>query len=168
MLLEALPALRRRVPEARLVVVGDSFLRPWLERRLSGREREHVIFAGSVPPAELASYYASSHVAVSPATRNESFGIVLLEAMASGKALVASDIPGYRAVVEHGGDGLLVPPGDAPALAAALAALLRDPARRLAFGARGRAKAEAYSWPAVTDRLEAYYREVLAGDARAS
>jgi len=93
---------------------------------------------------------------------------VLLEAMASGKALVASDIPGYRAVVEHGADGLLVPPGDAPALAHALATLLRDPARRLAFGARGRAKAEGYGWPAVTDRLEAYYREVLTGDARAS
>ena len=167
-LLAALPALRRRVPEARLVVVGDSFLRPWLERRLAARDREHVVFAGSVPPAALASYYASAHVAVSPATRNESFGIVLLEAMASGKALVASDIPGYRAVVEHGADGLLVPPGDAPALADALATLLRDPARRLAFGARGRAKAEGYGWPAVTDRLEAYYREVLAGDVRAS
>ena len=161
-LLEAMPALRRSVPEARLVVVGDSFLRPWLERRLAAREREHVVFAGSVPPKALAGYYASSHVVASPATRNESFGIVLLEAMASGKPLVASDIPGYRAVVDDGKDGLLVPPGDAHALASALSDLLRDPARRRSFGAHGRAKAEGYSWPAVTDRLEAYYREVLA------
>jgi len=166
-LLEAFPTLRQSVPEARLIVVGDSFLRPWFERRLSARDRAHVVFAGSVPPAALPSYFASSHVCVSPATRNESFGIVLLEAMASGKALVASDIPGYRAVVEDGEDGMLVPPGDVGALARALAALLRDPARRLALAARGRAKAEAFGWPVVTDRLEAYYREVLAGHARA-
>ena len=167
-LLAALPALRQSVPEARLVVVGDSFLRGWFEARLPMREREHVLFAGSVTPAALPSYYASAHAFVSPATRNESFGIVLLEAMAAGKALVASDIPGYRAVVEDGVDGLLVSPGDAGALATTLAQLLRDPARRLALGARGRAKAEAYGWPTVTGRLEEYYREVLAGSARAS
>ncbi|MEP7028678.1 MAG: glycosyltransferase family 4 protein [Candidatus Eisenbacteria bacterium] len=167
-LLEALPALRTTVPEARLVVVGDSFLRGWFEARLSAREREHVIFAGSVTPEALPSYYASAHAFVSPATRNESFGIVLLEAMAAGKALIASDIPGYRAVVDDGVDGLLVPPGDARALAGALGRLLRDPARRLALGARGRAKAETLGWPSVTGRLEEYYREVLAGRAHAS
>jgi phosphatidylinositol alpha-mannosyltransferase len=167
-LLDAMPAVRRLVPEARLIVVGDSFLRPWLARDQRGRTREHVRFVGAVPPAELPSYYASAHVVVSPALRNESFGIVLLEAMASGKPVVASDIPGYRAVVEDGEDGLLVPPGDAPALARTLAALLKDPAKRLRLAAAGRAKAETYGWGRVTARLEAYYLEVLAGRTRAS
>ena len=167
-LLEALPRLRRTVPEARLVVVGDSFLRGWFEAGLPAKERAHVVFAGSVPPEALPSYYASAHVAVSPALRNESFGIVLLEAMAAGKALVASDIPGYRAVVHDGEDGVLVPPGDAHALAETLARLLQDPARRLALGAHGRAKAETFGWSNITGRLEEYYREVLAAPPRAS
>jgi phosphatidylinositol alpha-mannosyltransferase len=161
-LLDAFPRVRRAVPEARLVVVGSSFLRGWLEHRLDSREREHVVFGGAVPASELPSWYASSHVVVSPALRNESFGIVLLEAMAAGRPLVASDIPGYRTVIEDEDDGVLVPPGDVGALAAALTALLRDPARRLALAARGRARAETVSWSEVAARLEAYYDEVRA------
>jgi phosphatidylinositol alpha-mannosyltransferase len=160
-LLDAFPAVRRAVPEARLLVVGDSFLRPWLERRVEARERAHVHFAGAVPAADLPGWYASAHAVVSPALRNESFGIVLLEAMAAGRPVIASDIPGYRSVVADGDDGVLVPPGDRSALAAAIAGLLRDPARRLALSARGRARAEAFSWASVAARLEAYYREVL-------
>jgi len=167
-LLDALPRLRQRVPEARLVIVGDSFLRPWFARAASGREGEHVRFVGAVPPAELPGYYAAAHVVVSPALRNESFGIVLLEAMASGKPIVASDIPGYRAVIDDGADGLLVPPGDADALAACLADLLRDPARRLRLAAQGRTKAEAFGWDRVTARLDQYYQEILAGRSLAS
>jgi phosphatidylinositol alpha-mannosyltransferase len=164
-LLDAFPAVRRRVPEARLLVVGDSFLRPWLERRVAVRDREHVRFAGAVPPGELPGWYASAHVVVSPALKNESFGIVLLEAMASGKPVVASDIPGYHSVIEHPEDGVLVPPGNTGALAEALASLLRDPARRLALAARGRARAEEFSWSSVAERLETYYRELMARPA---
>ena len=126
------------------------------------REREHVLFAGAVPAAELPSWYASAHVVVSPALRNESFGIVLLEAMAAGRPVVASDIPGYRSVVATADDGVLVPPGDVRALADELARLLRDPARRLALAARGRARAESFGWDVVAARLEAYYDEVRA------
>jgi phosphatidylinositol alpha-mannosyltransferase len=167
-LLDALPLVRKDVPEARVIVVGDSFLRPWLAREQGGRRRDHVRFVGAVAPSELPSYYASAHLVVSPALRNESFGIVLLEAMASGKPVVASDIPGYRAVIEDGVDGLLAPPGDPASLARALTALLRDPARRLGLSAAGRAKAETYGWGRVTERLEAYYLEVLSGRPRAS
>jgi phosphatidylinositol alpha-mannosyltransferase len=160
-LLDALPALRRRVPEARVVVVGHSFLRPWLERQVRAADREHVVFAGAVPAADLPRWYASAHVVASPALKNESFGIVLLEAMAAGRPIVASDIPGYRAVIEGEDDGVLVPPGDAKALARAIARLLEDPARRLALAARGRARAERFGWSNVAARLEGYYHEVL-------
>jgi phosphatidylinositol alpha-mannosyltransferase len=162
-LLDAFPAVRRAVPEARLVVVGDSYLRGVLERRLGARDRAHVLFAGSVPAAELPRWYASAHLVVSPALRNESFGIVLLEAMAAGRPVVASDIPGYRSVIETDDDGALVAPGDTAALARTIAGLLRDPARRLALAARGRARAESFGWDRVAARLEAYYREVLTG-----
>lgn len=164
-LLDAFPAVRRRVPEARLLVVGDSFLRPWFERRVRAGEREHVQFLGAVPPEALPGYYASAHVVVSPALKNESFGIVLLESMAAGRPVVASDIPGYRSVVEGPDDGVLVPPGDAAALGEAVTALLRDPARRLALAARGRARAERFSWSSVAERLETYYRELTARTA---
>ncbi len=165
-LLDAFPVVRRRVPEARLVVVGDSFLKPWFERRVGAREREHVRFTGAVPPSELPGWYASAHVVVSPALKNESFGIVLLEAMAAGKPVVASDIPGYHSVIEGPADGVLVPPGDTALLADALASLLRDPARRLALAARGRARAEGFSWSSVAERLETYYRELTELTAR--
>jgi phosphatidylinositol alpha-mannosyltransferase len=132
-----------------------------LARSVRASEREHVVFAGAVPADELPRWYASAHVVVSPALKNESFGIVLLEAMAAGKPIVASDIPGYHAVIASEEDGVLVPPGDARALAQALARLLEDPARRLALAARGRARAERFGWPTVAERLEDYYREVL-------
>jgi phosphatidylinositol alpha-mannosyltransferase len=160
-LLDTLPTLRRRVPEARIVVVGHSFLRPWFERQVRAADKQHVVFAGAVPAAELPRWYASAHVVASPALKNESFGIVLLEAMAAGRPIVASDIPGYRAVVRSEDDGELVPPGDAQALGEAIVRLLEDPARRLALAARGRARAERFGWTNVAARLEDYYREVL-------
>jgi glycosyltransferase involved in cell wall biosynthesis len=81
--------------------------------------------------------------------------------MAAGRAVVASDIPGYRCVVQPGVNGVVSPPGDVPALAASLAALVEDPDRRAALAERGRARALEFAWPRITDRLEAVYRDVL-------
>src|SRR5207247_999492 len=85
---------------------------------------------------------------------------LLLEAMACGRAVVASDIPGYRSVVVPDVNGLMVPPGDRGALARQLAALVDDPDQRRALATRGRARALEFAWPRVTDRIEAVYREV--------
>ena len=154
--------VQRTGGRARLLVVGDSYLRPKLEASVPAAARDHVRFLGHVSSHDLPRWYATADVFVSPASGNESFGIVLLEAMASGRAVVASDIPGYRSVVIPEVNGVGVPPGDAERLAAALAELVSDPERRRLLATRGRQRALEFAWPRVTQRIEALYREVVA------
>jgi phosphatidylinositol alpha-mannosyltransferase len=144
-----------------LLIVGDSYLRPKLEAAVGQGARGHVRFLGHVPSADLPRWYATGDIFVSPASGNESFGIVLIEAMASGRAVVASDIPGYRSVVTPGVNAIAVPPGNVPVLAETIAALARDPERRRALGLHGRQRALEFSWTRVTDQIEAVYRRVL-------
>jgi len=161
-LIAAMPELVERTRgRVQLLVVGDSYLRPRLEAAVPSAVRGQVRFLGHVPTQDLPRWYATGDVFVSPASGNESFGIVLLEAMASGRAVVASDIPGYRSVVNPGENAVVVPPGDVSGLARAIAALVEDPARRAALGERGRQRALEFSWPRVTDQIEAVYRRVL-------
>jgi phosphatidyl-myo-inositol alpha-mannosyltransferase len=157
-LIEAFVRLRSDRPGVRLVVVGEGPERARCEAALPGSLRRDVRFLGRVDDAALVDAYAEADLYVSPALGGESFGIVLLEAMAAGRAVVASDLPGYRSVVSPGRDGLLVPPGDAAALATALAGLLDDPDRRASMIAAGRATAAAHDWPVVARRLRAVYQ----------
>jgi phosphatidylinositol alpha-mannosyltransferase len=123
--------------------------------------QQHVVWAGLIPNEQRPRYYASCDVYCSPATGNESFGIVLLEAMATGRPVVASDIEGYRKVLGHGDEGLLVPPRDPGKLAEALVRMLKNPKMSARMGEAGRAKALRYSWPRIADRIEELYRELL-------
>jgi len=162
-LIDAMPeVIARTNGRARLIVVGDSYLRQKFEASVAPGARDHVKFLGHVPSADLPRWYATGDVFVSPATGNESFGIVLAEAMAAGRAVVASDIPGYRTVVTPEVDGVVAPPGDVPALAAQIARLANDAALRRELGRRGRERALDFAWPRITDRIEAVYRDVLA------
>jgi phosphatidylinositol alpha-mannosyltransferase len=163
LLLDCMPEVVERTKgRARLLLVGDSYLRLKYQSSVPGAMRRHIHFIGHVPSHELPRWYATGDVFVSPASGNESFGIVLLEAMSAGRAVVASDIPGYRSVVTPDVNGVTFPPGDRAALARTLSRLVNDPERRVVLGARGRARALEFAWPHVTDRLEAVYREVLA------
>jgi phosphatidylinositol alpha-mannosyltransferase len=166
LLLDAMPEVVERTRgRARLLLVGDSYLRLKYMSSVPGAMRRHIHFIGHVPSHELPHWYATGDVFVSPATGNESFGIVLLEAMATGRAVVASDIPGYRSVVTPDVNGLMFAPGDRGALARTLSRIVSDPERRIVLGAHGRARALEFAWPRVTDRLEAVYREVRAARA---
>jgi phosphatidyl-myo-inositol alpha-mannosyltransferase len=167
-LIAAMPrVLEKTGGKVQLLIVGDSYLRPKLEASVAPSARDHVRFLGHVSSADLPRWYVTGDIFVSPASGNESFGIVLVEAMASGRAVVASDIPGYRSVFTPGEDAVAVPPGDVIALADAIAALVRDPEHRRRLGCKGRERALEFSWPRVTDRIESVYRRVLERPRRA-
>ncbi|MGH2727329.1 MAG: glycosyltransferase family 4 protein, partial [Actinomycetota bacterium] len=133
-LIDAFPALRARHPDASLIMVGEGSQRRACEAAVPDELRESVTFVGRVPPWELAQMMGQAAVVAVPSLGGESFGIVLLEGMAAGRPVVASNIPGYAAVLRDGIDGVLIPPGDAPALADALARVLDDPARAREMG----------------------------------
>ncbi len=159
-LVKAFPLVLRDHPSARLIVVGGGSPADHFLESLDPRVAKQVSFEGAVPPELLPSYYASCDVYCSPATGKESFGIVLLEAMASGKPVVASDIDGYREVVEHGVEGMLVPPEDPRALASAISKLLNNAELRATLSQNGLRKSKQYSWETVTRTIEDYYYEV--------
>ena len=156
-LLRAFALVREQFPDARLLVVGRGDARRYrdfLERQGVGG----VEFVGYVDNANLPRYYVSCDLFCAPSTKGESFGLVLLEAMASGRATVASRIPGYAGVIDHGRDGWLVPPQDPVALALALVRLLADRELRGRIAEAGRRKAQQFSWPEIARRVLAVYR----------
>ncbi len=148
--------------DARLIVAGEGRDRETLGL-LPEAARDRVSLLGTIPNDLVPSVHAASEVFVSSAWGQESFGIAVVEAMAAGLPVVVSDIPGYREVVDHGVEGLLVPPRDPEALAAALLRVLRDPSLAERLGRAGRARARAYDWSIVVDRLEACYARAIEG-----
>jgi phosphatidylinositol alpha-mannosyltransferase len=125
--------------------------------------RERVRMLGAVPNSELHRFHAGADVYVAPATGHESFGVILVEAMAAGVPVVATDIPGYREVIRDGVDGALVRPGDPHALAVAVGRVLGDRDLRERLRANGRERARAYGWDAVVPSVEAIYERVAGG-----
>jgi phosphatidylinositol alpha-mannosyltransferase len=163
-LLRAYHWVKREMPNCRLIIVGPGTrLRKKYERWIRNTGTEDVVFVGYASYADLPRYYQTADVFCSPATSRESFGIVLLEAMAMGKPIVASNIDGYACVVTHGQEGLLVPPKDSARLAQALTTVLADKALQKQMGERGKAKAKDYGWERIAERVFAYYQKVLDG-----
>jgi len=163
-LLGAYEKVKRELPQCRLIVVGPQDRSYGKYQRLAVmRNLKDVVFTGYVSYEELPRYYKSADIFCSPATGWESFGLVLLEAMAVGKPTVASDIPGYAAVISGGVDGLLVKPRDEEALAGAILQLLQDRSLRERMGEMGKVKAGDYSWEKVAQQVMNYYQELLKG-----
>ena len=160
-LLRAFPLIYQKLSEVRLIVVGNGILKHWYHLSLPSVLGPRVDYRGFVSHNDVPRYYASCDIYCSPATMGESFGIVLLEAMASGKPVVASDITGYNSILENGKEGLLVRKKDPLALAEAIIALGQDKKKREKMSRRGREKALKFDWQRVTDQVEEAYREVL-------
>jgi phosphatidylinositol alpha-mannosyltransferase len=156
-LFAALPMLEQRLANYRITVVGTGWMQKYYDAHIPLTLRHRVVFAGYASPEELPRYYRSADMYCSPATGNESFGIVLLEAMACGTPVVASDIDGYRWVVNPGVEGLLVPPRSPEHLADAIATLANDPGLRRRMGEAGQVKAQQYDWARIVDLLEPIY-----------
>jgi phosphatidylinositol alpha-mannosyltransferase len=162
-LLRAWPEVARRT-NARLRVVGaDPLSVRWLARR-EGLALDGVDLLGGLHEDELTQEVSVASLLVAPSLGGESFGMVLTRAFASATPAVASDIEGYR-VVAGAETGILVPPGDERALAAALIELLEDEPRRRRLGEAARSVAERYSWQKIAARLAAIYEDL--GNGRA-
>ena len=160
-LLDAYARLKWNHPSVRILVVGPGNPDKKTYRIITERNLKDVIFVGGVSPTQLVRYYQTAHIFCSPATGKESFGIVLLEAMAAGKPIVASRIGGYSLLLKDGHQGLLVPPNDGAALADALSVLVRNSELRRVMGERGLQYVQQYSWTKVAQRVMQYYIEVI-------
>ncbi|MFN2115806.1 MAG: glycosyltransferase family 4 protein [Anaerolineae bacterium] len=162
-LIRAFKQIRIAVPSVRMLVVGayDKDDKADYVRYARKHGLHEIRFVGYVSAADIPRYYRTADVFCAPSTGFESFGIVLLEAMAAGTPIVASDIMGYRDVMTHEREGLLVTPADADDIAAALIRLLRDERERRRMGEEGRATASRYDWSRVARLIEDFYVELL-------
>ena len=160
-LVKAYRILQRAGHDCRLLLVGGGPQQREVRRYVYTRRLTGIEFLGRVSDAEKTRWLATADLFVSPATGRESFGIVLLEAMAAGVPIVCSDIHGYKGVVKRGEQALLVPPRDPEVLAAAIGELLGDPERRARMAASGRERAKAFGWDQVAARVDDYYGFVI-------
>jgi phosphatidylinositol alpha-mannosyltransferase len=158
-LLKGYHRLRKRRVDARLLVVGTGPKQREYRRFVGLRGIRDVEWLGRVSDEQKVRYFASADIYCAPNTGQESFGIVLLEAMAAGVPIVASDIHGFKRVVERNVQGILVEPRNPRAIAAALYALARDPELRHEMGEAGRRRAPEFSWDRVTERIVDFYYE---------
>jgi phosphatidylinositol alpha-mannosyltransferase len=158
-LLQALPQVAVTLPGIRLLVAGPgdvSEARSAVPREVADRVR----FLGLVSDADKARLLRSVDAYVAPNTGGESFGVILLEAMAAGTPVVASDLEAFRLVLDQGRSGRLFRSGDAASLAETVVDLLDDAAQRAALVASGRATVERYDWDHVASRILAVYETV--------
>lgn len=159
-LLEALRTVVREHPGARLLIAGRGDADDLWE--LIGDDlRPHVSLLGEVSEADKAAFLRSVDVYCAPNLLGESFGVILIEAMAAGAPIVASDLDAFARVLEDGEAGVLVRRGDAAALGRALSDLLGDPGRRAALSAAGSRAAAAYDWQVLARRILAVYETVV-------
>ncbi|WP_280423184.1 glycosyltransferase family 4 protein [Nocardia carnea] len=163
-LLGALPALVDRHPHVEILVVGRGDEERL--RREAGPLARHLRFLGQVSDTEKASAMRSADVYVAPNLGGESFGIILIEAMAAGTAVVASELDAFRRVLRDGAAGVLVPTGDSAALAGALDELLTDDIRRAELVRTATQVVGSYDWPVVAEQILRVYETVVVGDLR--
>ncbi len=156
--LRALPLILERHPAARLAIAGTGPLTPYY-RALASPVKDNVDFLGPVF-RERPGLYRNADLYLCP-TRKASFGITLLEAMASGTPMIVSDIHGFRELIDGGDEAVLAPVDNPRTWAEAVCGLLDDPERRARMAAAGIAKARRFAWPRVAAEILDVYRRVL-------
>ena len=162
-LVRAIPLVLKEIPDAQLLIVGEGYMDSFLKMLIKSLNlEENVKMLGFISDENLPELYASSHLFVLPSLHCESFGVTLLEAMASGRPIIASNVGGIPEVIEDGVTGLLFRRGDAQDLADKIIKVLNDNklARTLAFNARKLVK-ERYSWTVIANKVEDLYEKTL-------
>lgn len=160
-LLGAYSLLKWRFPKLRLIVGGSGVPDRDSYRMMGERGIDDVIFIGPVSDTDLPAYYQHADVFCAPNTGKESFGMIIVEAMTAGTPVVASNIPGFRAVMQDGRQGLLVEPKSEQAIADAIERMIENPGERTLMGINGAAAAKQYSWDRVAGQVLSYYESVL-------
>jgi len=160
-----LAIVARFVPDVEFLVAGPGDSKEFL-KNLNPQLRSRIKFLGLLSNAEKESFLKSIQIYVAPNTGSESFGIILTEALSAGTAVVASDIPAFKAVLENGEAGELFKNGDSADLAKVLVALLRDDEKRKRLSENGRLSAQKYDWQVVAEQIENVYEMTIAGGQR--
>lgn len=160
-LLYAYKILQKKFNNLRLIVVGDGSLRQESQSWVKENGLKDVVFEGKVTDQLIPFYYSTCDIFVAPATFGESFGIVLLEAMASGKPVVAFSNKGYKRVLKGKGKEFMSKPRDWKGLANKIEILIKDKRKREEMGKWGIEESQKYSWSKIADRVLNFYQKVL-------
>jgi phosphatidylinositol alpha-mannosyltransferase len=159
-LIRAYRIFKKIVPESRLIIVGEGMKTYYLSFVTEDIEK-NVWFVGSVPPNTLAHLYKSADICVFPSTRGESFGIVLIEAMAAGKPVIAGNCEGYKETLENGRYGIVVDPKDEDSLARAMVELYYKEDLRKELSLQGQEYAKKFDWSNIIQKIVKVYNEAI-------
>jgi len=159
-LINAFAEIKKKVPEAKLLLVGDGSERKNLERQILDLGLGDVEFIGEIPHEELPHWYHKADVFVMPSL-SEGFGITSIEAMASGVPVVASRVGGLLDIVKDGENGMLVEEGDSQAIVNAVLSLYTNPQKLKQLSILGAERAQNYSWDGVASRVTRLYKNLL-------
>ncbi len=159
-LLEAFEKLSKRFKDLRLLVVGEGPLEGKVRQFLGRRSLSEVVLLGKVPEAELPGYYRSADIFCAPSLGGESFGLVLLEAMACGVPVVASRIEGYKEVLKGVGSKLLFKTNDAGDLVRMLTRLIESEEQRRKYSQSGLREVKKYAWEKIAARVLKFYERL--------
>lgn len=157
-LLKAYKILGEKFKNIKIIIVGDGALKENCRQFAKDHKLKNVIFEGEMPFQKVPSYFATADIFVSPAIFGESFGIVLLEAMASGCPVVAFANKGYKTVMRDKYKDFLAKPKDFITLAKKIEILIKNPKKRKEMREFGLKLAKEYSWPKIADRILDFYK----------
>ncbi len=158
-LVDAYPEIRRNHPNVRLLIAGPGEPANTL-KSLSREDRASVTLLGMIAPQDKASVLASGTIYVAPNTGGESFGIVLLEAMATGTPVIASNLEAFSRVLDHGRAGLTFENENSTDLAKVVSDLLADPIQRAELSVQGKSRVAEFDWSVVATRIVDVYESI--------
>ena len=164
-LIDSLAIVARFIPDVRYLIAGPGDSEEFM-KELNPQLRSRITFLGRLSDKQKESFLKSVEIYVAPNTGGESFGIILTEALSAGTAVIASDIPAFKAVLENGEVGDLFKNEDSADLAKAIVGLLRDDDRREKLASNGKLSSQKYDWQVVAEQIESVYEMAIAGGQR--